>query len=236
MLIEFLGETETYAAVTDPPVPARDLLPAWYQQLPSYGSPDGSTHKQAGTSGHYNSTAKHCMPILDVMSAGYVLTVPQDLHVLANTDQGVETAWPMDDLPLIESHPNWQLSTYDLGEEWSPAVLKLINRWMVRTPPGYSTLFLHPVWRAEHRFQVFSGLVDTDEYPQCINFPFLLRRNFVGCIAAGTPFVQLIPVRRDEWEHRVGVRTQDQRVSWLRATRQSMHRYKSNFRQPKRWK
>lgn len=232
MLIEFLGQDETYSRAIDPPVPARDVIPEWYRDLPSYG--DGV--KVVNGTGHFNSTAKHCMPILDSMTAGYVLKLPQDLHVLSNSDEeGVTTAWPMDDMPLIESHPGWQLSTYRFDQEWSPFVLKLINGWVVRTPPGYSTLFIPPMWRNESRFQIFPGLVDTDRYPQPINFPFVVRRGFTGLVEVGTPFVHLVPVKRDEWQHRIGVRTEQDRHSWLRATRRSIHRYKSGFREPKRW-
>jgi len=222
-----------YREVFDPPRPAREAIPSWYQRLPSYG-PGG---KSVGDSGHYNSTAKHCMPILDSMTAGYVLELPQDLHVLSNTPEDVETSWPVGDFgPLVESHPSWQLATYRFESGWSPHALKLINHWQIITPRGYSTLFLPPMWQNESRFQVFPGLVDTDVYPQAINFPFMVQRGFEGTIEAGTPFVQLIPVRRDEWYSVVADQTSADKFAWVRATRRSIHRYKKNFRAPKVWK
>lgn len=229
--MQFLGETADYADAFDPPYPAKDALPEWYRRMPSYCTPQ----REVGQYGHYNSTVKHCMPALDAMTAGYVLPLPQDLHVTENSPDNVGTSWPVDNMTLIEHHGSAQISEYEIAPHWSPVALKLINRWIVKTPPGYSTLFLAPLWRDEQRFQAFPGIVDTDRYPQPINFPFLLQRGFTGTIECGTPFVQLIPIKREEWRSEVGVRDERMRLDWLRVTRQSIHRYKQHFRSPKRW-
>lgn len=229
--MQFLGETPDYAEAFDPPVPARELVPEWYKRMPNYCTPE----REVGEYGHFNSTVKHCMPALDAITAGYILTLPQDLHVVHNEGYEVSTSWPVDNMTLIEHHGSAQISEFALSEHWAPVALKLINRWVVKTPPGYSTLFIPPMWRDDHRFQVFPGLVDTDRYPQPINFPFLLKRGYTGTIENGTPFVQLIPIKREEWRSEVGIRTEDMRLDWLRVTRQSIYRYKQHFRSPKRW-
>jgi hypothetical protein len=230
--IEFLGDTADCAELFDPPIPAKDLLPEWYKRMPSYCTPERSITKH----GHFNSTIKHCMPALDAMTTGYILTLPQDLHVTEHTEANISTSWPMDNMQLIENHSIEQISEYQIDtERWSASALKLINRWVIKTPPGYSTLFMSPMWQDDNRFFVFPGVVDTDLYPQPINFPFLLQRGFVGTIGYGTPFVQLIPFKRDEWDSEVGVKSEEMRKSWLKVTRQAAHRYKQNFRSPKRY-
>jgi hypothetical protein len=69
----------------------------------------------------------------------------------------------------------------------------------MKTPKGYSTFFVHPVNRLDLPFHSFSGLVDTDKFPVEVNFPFLIKKDFVGIIPAGTPIAQAIPVKRESW-------------------------------------
>lgn len=230
MRIEFLGVDADYAAAFDPPQPARDLLPEWYKRQGNYVGEKAITEM-----GMYSSTIKHCMPALDAMTAGYVLTLPTDIHVTKNDQSGVSTGWPYD-AKMIESHSPQQVSELTIdAHTWNPSVLKLVNRWVIKTPPGYSTLFTQPMWRDDHRFQVFQGIVDTDTYPQPINFPFLVRQGYTGTLENGLPFVQLIPFKRDEWTATTGVNTPENNRAWLRATRQSIHRYKDHFRTIKRF-
>ena len=40
-------------------------------------------------------------------------------------------------------------------------VLKFVNPWVVKTPPGYSALFVPPLNRIETPFTFFSGVVET---------------------------------------------------------------------------
>jgi hypothetical protein len=228
-LIEFLAETEA-CEIFDPPSPAKDFLADWYKRMPNYSTPE----REVGQYGHFNSTIKHCMPVLDAMTAGYMLTMPQDLHVTLNQNGEVKTAWPVDGVTLIESHNLEQISEYKIDtERWSPVALKLINRWVVKTPPGYSTLFMSPLWRDDYRMHALPGIVDTDRYPQPINFPFFIQKNFVGTIEVGTPVVQLIPFKRDDWKSSTGLSTKEMKTEWRRATRQSIFRYKQLFRSQK---
>ena len=49
-------------------------------------------------------------------------------------------------------------------------IVKFINPWVVKTPPGYSTLFLPPLNQFDVPFQVISGLVEpTRTTGRCIS-------------------------------------------------------------------
>ena len=51
----------------------------------------------------------------------------------------------------------------------------------------------------------FSGIVDTDDYAPPINMLFKLRDpNFEGIIPAGTPFLQVVPFKRESWTSSLG--------------------------------
>jgi hypothetical protein len=75
--------------------------------------------------------------------------------------------------------------------------MKFMNYWLIKCPKDYSLLFVPPLNRPDPRFTCFSGLVDSDKYFECVNFPFVFNvPNFHGVIEAGTPLVQVIPIKR----------------------------------------
>ena len=77
---------------------------------------------------------------------------------------------------------------------------KWINPWSIKTPKGYSCLFIPPVHGTNEFFTIAEGIVDTDTYTAAVNFPFVIKdTNFEGLIPAGTPMVQIIPFKRESW-------------------------------------
>ena len=76
--------------------------------------------------------------------------------------------------------------------------LKFINPWRIMVPDGYSVLFQPVMNRPDLPFYCFSGLVDCDRFATTINFPFIWTGGAQEItLPAGTPIVQIIPVRRD---------------------------------------
>ena len=71
---------------------------------------------------------------------------------------------------------------------------------MLKTPKGYSTLFIHPMNQIDLPFYSLGGIVDTDTYPVPVNFPFFVKKSFSGIIYADTPIIQAIPFKREAWE------------------------------------
>jgi hypothetical protein len=49
-----------------------------------------------------------------------------------------------------------------------------------------------------------SGIVETDNYYSNIHFPFFIKEGFEGIIPAGTPIVQVIPLKREQWKNTIG--------------------------------
>ena len=52
---------------------------------------------------------------------------------------------------------------------------KIMNPWIIKTPPGYSCLFVPPLNNTDDRFSIISGIVDTDKFENEINFPFIIN-------------------------------------------------------------
>jgi len=69
-------------------------------------------------------------------------------------------------------------------------------------------LFLPPINQLENPIIPIVGLVDTDDYNNVINIPFIHTQLEPGnsvFIPAGTPICQMIPVKRDNWSQKVTV-------------------------------
>jgi hypothetical protein len=77
--------------------------------------------------------------------------------------------------------------------------------WAIDTPPGYSIMIMHPMYREDVPFTTLPGLIDTDGYGGAMNILFMLRRDFQGIIPAGTPIAQVIPFKREDWQHEIAV-------------------------------
>jgi hypothetical protein len=187
----FYGANSLYS-----PTPASQDIPTWYKDMSSYEN----NKKGLTAEGYANATAKKCMPIFDAINSGYLLYSYTDVFVSQVKDENGKDRpffnWPAG--TPITFHAPWQLPThpYNTGHDAYP---KWSNSWSIKTPKGYSCLFVAPLHR-ESIFTIFPGVVDTDNYISPINFPFVLNDiNFTGIIPAGTPIAQVIPFKRDSW-------------------------------------
>ena len=81
---------------------------------------------------------------------------------------------------------------------------KIINPWKIKTPPGYSCLFIPPMHREFDHFHILPGIVDTDKFMTNVNFPFCINQgkypSFKKIFERGLPYVQVIPFKRDPWK------------------------------------
>jgi hypothetical protein len=144
-------------------------------------------------------TVKKCVPFLDALTSGYMIPLPMDV-----TWDSERKDFNSDGKIMVNSdHAAVQTHEVVLPTGFNPQPHKWINSWHIKTPKGYSTLFIHPLNRLDLPFYSFSGVVDTDRHPLIINFPFVLQEGFEGTIPAGTPVIQAIPFKRDEWDSTV---------------------------------
>ena len=190
------------------PYPASRGVPQWLKDMPmerpvAQATPQGQVAVQA-------PTVKQCPPFIEAMTVGYVIPLAGDatftmnadgsLHVSA-TGRFVETQHPAQ----VQGSPIQGLP-----------IVKFMNPWVVKTPPGYSTLFTPLLNQFGFPFAVMSGLVETDTYYRPVHFPSgcLLRPGQSVTLPRGTPIAQAIPVRREEW--------QSQAVPWDVAARKQI--------------
>lgn len=177
------------------PAPASTFIPNWYKDMESYiegkKTPNGI--------GKGTGTIKRCMPVFDAIISGYIIILPADVMVsLKNGEQYFEWA----NFNLVSFHPVEQAPSHPERKPYSYP--KWINPWAIKTPKGYSTMFVQPMHR-ESVFTILPGIVDTDRYTAPVNFPFVINDpKFEGLIPKGTPIAQVIPFKRDSFKMEFG--------------------------------
>lgn len=223
--ITFCAIDKSMVDVWPHPKPASKFIPDEYKKLSRFTNNNMHT-----------STIKTCMPFLDSLTAGYIIPFDQDYLVDPVENDFVVTPANRepDDFGV---HNNRQLP-----KDWKATAGenagKFINKWLIKTPPGYSSLFIKPMNRIEPRFDIIPGIVDTDVYVNTIHFPFILTKNdeqFI--IKKGEPMVQVIPFKRDAWKSWSGFYVEKLHNKTLNLLQSKwMDRYKNLFWNKKSFK
>lgn len=217
--IEFICENVDWDVIPKP-FASRKYIPEWFRKL----SPKINREDKLE-----NSTIKRCPPFLDAMTTGWIIPLCADIQIETNDDASGLTWKHNFYKPVIESHTHEQVKGNP--EEPKPP-MKFLNYWMVKVPKGYSVLFIPPLNRPDPRFECIAGYVDCDQYFEYINFPFFFKQpNFTGIIEAGTPLVQVIPVKRKASISKSNIRVFTEDELALRAlTRRRRQSHESYYR------
>ncbi len=197
--VNFIPGSELVSLTTSAPQPAKKHIPQWFKDIPvhHYKKPEFNNMGQI-----VNKNVKSCMPFLDALSCGYILTTWCDLFI-KRFDDKIEYFYAENpELLKLRDVPSLSLNeSYDQLE----FVWKL--HWAFKLPKGYSMLVTHPFNRYDLPFTTLTGIMDTDSFDTVTNLggnvPFYLHKNFEGLIPAGTPIMQLVPIKRESWESKV---------------------------------
>lgn len=174
------------------PEPIKKFLPEWYRK---------SESTITDINGVEASGLKRCIPFLDAMISGYALVTPVDIFISKNEDGSLKIGWNSPDVfenfITERSHELGELIPRPEGH--LPNHLAFRGFWGFKTPKGWSVLVTQPLNRHDLPFTITSGIMDADKYSTSGNIPFFIKENFIGVIPAGTPFAQLIPIKRSKW-------------------------------------
>ena len=243
-VIEFSAHEDYFAQKEDYPTPIKLNIPEWYKKL---------EHSLD------NKTIKGCMPFLDTLTSGYLLKMPQDFRIRHNikNEEGKQDSFQTFGLydfnqlliakninlnSAIDSHSIKQLEGAPfIDKNKNLPFYKIANPWKIKTPKGYSCLFVPPLNNSDDRFSIIAGIVDTDTFPNEINFPIVINGDkypvLEDTIEKGTPYVQIIPFKRDSWKMSLKPRKQKEiQNSRLFYGLRLLNIYKDKFWKKKSWK
>jgi len=166
--------------------PIKKFVPKWYKEIDA----------QIIDRQDFNvNTIKGCMPFLDALTIGYTLTLAGDLVISLNPDGTSNISWG--NTPLIGIRQDFY-PTVPIPTGYDSSQFFWINSNAIELPNGYSALFTHPMNRFDLPFVTTSGIVDNYKMGKG-SIPFFIKSGFEGVIPAGTPFVQIIPFKREKW-------------------------------------
>jgi hypothetical protein len=200
--IIFYPVDEAAGIYVSPPEAASKAVPEWFKSVPKFT--DGEKEFI-----HYgdrmNLTVKACLPLIDAFTSGYVLRTPCDIQVRWNDGDRYPTfTWPQKNTQIsppiyMRSIDHDKETPWKNVEGYEPLMFNFMPSWCIKTPKGYSSLFIHPINRTDLPFYTIGGVLDTDGWGEAGMHPFLLKKGWSGIIPEGTPYMQIIPFKRQDW-------------------------------------
>jgi hypothetical protein len=180
------------------PRPVKDVVPEWFKSADKYELNKETGKYWENDLGGFVMSFKACPGLLDIFISGYTLVTPCDITFYKNengvtcvkTESGyddfVGSRAPMLGFPVPHGHLDYHFHWYP---NWAPEV-----------PDGYSILYTNPINRYDLPFITTSGIIDNDKMNTPGFVPFFIQDNFIGTIRKGTPYLQLFPYKREDWE------------------------------------
>ena len=198
--IEFLAQDDHVWNVRPRPYPAIKNMPQSWKDIPVYAN----NQKKLNTNEQPHVTVKRCVPTIDALGAGYY--VPLWADILVKQDNGVPSlSWNTMSRVAGVWHPS-QVSSFEFKDGYSRVAFKNLHGWTIKTPPGWSCMFIHPIAYPNLPFEVIPGIVDTDVFNVDINVPFIIKEGFEGIIERDTPMFQVVPFKRETWNSKFSVK------------------------------
>jgi len=173
-------------------------LPDWYLKAKKFSSHGVRAHNEDGKS----PTFKGCISFLDSMSLGYFILSPVDIIVQKNGDE-VEIEIDHDFNSIFQFRP--EMKGFNVPDGFYKDHIALVPQWGVSLPEGYSALYVTPLNRFELPFVITSGVIENDKIFTPGAIPIFINKNFSGIIKKGTPLIQVIPFKRENWESEIVV-------------------------------
>ena len=173
--------------------PSKNYIPEWFKNIKPHNKSNLVFDKQTGSP---MKNVKSCVPFFDTLISGYTVELWCDIY-FDEKEQIIKWAG--------RSSPIHQRS-FEMTNIPAPAGYDNLNHYVwrlpyaMKTPPGYSLLISHPFNRYELPFLTSTGIVDAEKIMQGGQFPFFLKNGFSGLIEKGTPILQIIPFKRENWK------------------------------------
>lgn len=186
------------------PQKGTSIVSEWFKNVPRYQNNENNL-KVDGS--YHNLTVRHCMPFLDSMTNGYFLTTWTDIYIRRENGYPIISYKDLDIVNkfgygLIQYQEHFQ-SYIPQMPGFDPFSYAWSVYWRIKTPPGTSCLFINPLNRTDLPFFTLSGTMDTDGWNGSDVLNFALKKDFEGIIPKGTPYVQIIPFYRNNWDHEI---------------------------------
>ncbi len=208
--IEFHLASEMLGTIPEPYL-ASQHIPDWFRNMAAEFELGG--------------TLKKCPPFLTAMTAGYIIPAPGDLRLSMDAAGALSAQGK---LHFVSSHYPQQYAGSPFS---SRVVLKFENPWIIVTPPEYVCLMTAPLNRFEMPFLPLTGIIETGNYYKEVQYPMacLMQPGDVFNLPRGAPMIQVIPLRRDEWQSHIVPMDRARRAALQARFDANPHTYKEEI-------
>lgn len=236
-IIRFYPYSEETKVFSPRPILSSRALPEWYKKTPSVIDNGSLAFGQMG------ATVKKCMPIFDLLTAGYLITAPCDIYLDATNPEKLQWSIPQGLIShqgdMFAVHAKEQYDKMPVNSVLHhKELLRIFPFWAVGTPKGYSTIFLQPPYSDKSPLTALQAIVDTDSFITDGHLSFWVEKDFKGIIKQGTPLVQVIPFKREHWGSSVESAKKSRKVfekQRLKLRSMFYNAYKNIFRSRKEY-
>lgn len=182
------------------PGPAIKTIPDWYRDADRFAiNPMTGKAWEMPNGGGKIPTWKACPAVYDIMGSGYMYKTPCDIEFFEDASGQIQVKvldeknkdFIQERMPMPQfKHP---MGYHEKHFAWWAD-------WAVELPEGYSALYTQPFNRFELPFLTTSGIIDNDKVHLPGTMPFFIAKGFTGVLPAGTPYAQILPFKRENWE------------------------------------
>lgn len=232
--ISFNPESQVILDVDVNPIAAITMLPRWYRQLPQSV---GDVRNPIKTHTIYD--LKTCSPFRDALTAGYLVLLPIDIEITIDSNQLPQISWSPRANFTPTTHRGSVLHKENSGHGMphplgtAPMQFAWAPLWGFQTSQANSALVTHPLNRYDLPFITMSGIIDTGYMTTPGHVPFFIKEGFEGIIPRGTPILQVIPFKRQNWVSKVNEFNSKKLTAYATKRESIKHYYTSKLRQNK---
>ncbi len=168
-------------------------LPKWLKESSNYSG----DHRDK-TNLRHRMTVKKCIPVFDYFNNGINLHLPATMFLEGKyPNRNIE--YPtLEPGSLLSHHGDEQKQKMPIDSSWEDHIYKLEFPYYIETPKGYSSLYIPARPFYDFPLLFIPALVQTDKYKNSVNFPFFASKSFSGEIEAGTHFMSIFFVKRND--------------------------------------
>ena len=210
------------------PEPARKNFPSWWKEASLFWKDENGETYISSTDENNNKERglgfKACPALLDIFSMGYVLKTPVDLMFIQHNDNPYVLV--QDDAYKDFCSEREAMGEFSYPSGYHKKHFHWWPNWGVEVPSGYSLLVTNPFNRFDLPFLTVSGIIDSDSHTTPGLMPFFLKEGFSGLVPKGTPFAQIVPIKREDWSSEFVYHTEEEMLNRFNG---SADKYRKRF-------
>jgi hypothetical protein len=219
-ILKHTAVDEVYAQIK----PSKFFIPSWYKNEKKFES-GMSLPKRLP----YSQTFKNCTVFSDSLTTGYIIPLSVDISV-EQTEGGPVITWNDANVKFLELRDKAANQNLPTPKGHSDNHYVWQTKHLFKIPKGYSALLTHPLNRYDLPFITLSGIIDGEMVVHEGNIPVYFNLDFEGVIEAGTPILQLILFKTENWKNEIDTSIIPEAINnSKRSMNASMGWYKKNI-------